>query len=214
VHIKIRFGLACAFALGWSMASAQESAPPPAAGTSTGKGLLVVDVKFAADGTVAACRIMRSNVPYVLESSTVDYVRRKWVNAWFANEMVQLPITFDELPWYAKSWQEGLTPPPNFLPAGDPGRKLKLRVTFGPDGWVKRVEVKEPSGLDGVDRDTAVWVKVHWHDAAYQGQTLDAPFIFETPHVPRPAVAKAPPKPKPKPAAPEEPAAAPAVRVE
>ena len=173
----------------------------------------MVEVKFAADGTVAACRILRSNVPYVLESSTIDYVRRKWVNAFFANETVLLPITFDELPWYAKSWMDGLTPPPNFLPAGNPGRKLKLRVTFGPNGWVQRVEVKEPSGLDIVDRDTAVWVKVHWHDVAYQGQTLDAPFIFKTPVMPPPVPVKTP-KTKAKAAAPEEPAAAPAVKVE
>jgi hypothetical protein len=210
--MKISAWLAGVLALGFSIASAQEAAPTVDA--ITGKGLLVVDVKFAADGTVAACRIVHSNVPYVLESSTLDYVRRKWVNAYFANETVRLPITFDELPWYAKQWGDGLTPPPNFLPADDQGRKLKLRVTFGPDGWVQRVEVKEPSGLDAVDRDTAVWVKVHWHDATYQGQMLDAPFIFKTPVVPKPAVAKAPPKPKVKSVAPEEPAAAPAVRVE
>ena len=203
--------LACVLALGLSVASAQE-APPPT-DTTAGKGLVMVEVKFAADGTVAACRIMRSNVPYVLESSTIDYVRRKWVNAFFANETVLLPITFDELPWYAKGWMEGLMPPPNFLPAGDPGRKLKLRVTFGPNGWVQRVEVKERSGLDTVDRDTAVWVKVHWHDVAYQGQTLDAPFVFKTPVMPKPVVTKTP-KVNPKPAATEEPTAAPAVRVE
>jgi hypothetical protein len=211
--MKIGVRLICALVLGFSMASAQETAPSPAADANAGKGLLMVEVKFAADGSVAACRIMRSNVPYVLEASTIDYVRRKWVNAFFAHETVLLPITFDELPWYAKSWMDGLTPPPNFLPSGDPGRKLKLRVTFGPNGWIKRVEVKEPSGLDDVDRDTAVWVKVHWHDAAYQGQTLDAPFVFKTPLVPKPAVAKTP-KAKAKPAAPEEPTAAPAVRVE
>jgi len=210
--MKISAWLAGVLVLGFSIASAQETAPT--ADATTGRGLLVVDVKFAADGTVAACRIVHSNVPYVLESSTVDYVRRKWVNAYFANEEVQLPITFDELPWYATQWGDGLTPPPNFLPPDDPGRKLKLRVTFGPDGWVQRVEVKEPSGLDAVDRNTAVWVKVHWHDATYQGQTLDAPFIFKTPSLPKPAVAKAPPKPKVKAAAPEEPAAVPAVRVE
>jgi hypothetical protein len=205
---------ACILALGLGLASAQEAAPPPAADATTGKGLIMVEVKFAADGTVAACRIMRSNVPYVLESSTIDYVRRKWVNAFFANETVLLPITFDELPWYAKSWMDGLTPPPNFLPPGDPGRKLKLRVTFGPNGWVQRVELKEPSGLDIVDRDTAIWIKVHWHDVTHAGQTLDAPFIFKTPATPKQVVAKTPSKPKPKPVAPEEPAAAPAVRVE
>ena len=211
--MKIGVRLICALVLVWSMASAQETAPSVAPDANAGKGQLVVEVKFAADGTVTACRIMRSNVPYVLESSTIDYVRSKWVNAFFANETVLLPITFAELPWYAKSWMDGLMAPPNFLPPGDPGRKLKLRVTFGPNGWVKRVEVKEPSGLDAVDRDTAVWVKVHWHDAAYQGQMLDAPFIFKTPSAPKPAVANAT-KPKAKAAAPGEPAAAPAVRVE
>ncbi len=107
----------------------------------------------------------------------------------------------------------GLSPPPNFLPEGDPGRKLKLRVTFGPRRLgPQRVEVTEPSGLDPVDHQTAIWVKAHWHNDAYQGQTIDAPFIFKTPSTPKPAVVKAPPKPKP--VAPEESAAAPAVRVE
>ncbi|HEX4138894.1 MAG TPA: hypothetical protein VHY09_00985 [Candidatus Methylacidiphilales bacterium] len=206
--------LALALGLGLSMALAQETSVPGVPDMDTGKGVLTIDVKFAADGTVSACRIARSNVPYALEVSTVDYIRRKWVNGYFAGETVRFPVTFDELPWYAKQWGKGLVPPPNFLPADDPGRKLKLRVTFGPDGWVRHVQVMEPSGLDDVDRETAFWVNVHWHDPAYQGQTLDAPFIFKTPAVPKPAVAKAPPKPEPKPAAPEEPAAPPAVRVQ
>jgi hypothetical protein len=204
-------GLVLALLLGLNAVTASAQQPAPAtADTNNGKGMLVVEVKFAADGTIAACRIARSNVPYQLEVGTVDYIRRKWVNPWFAGYTVRFPITFEELPWYAKRWDDGLVPPPNFLPASDPGRKLKVRVTFGPDGWVQRVEVKEPSGLDEVDRETAFWVKVHWHDEAYQGQTLDAPFIFKTPVAPKSAVAKLPPKP----AAPEESAAAPAVRVE
>ena len=204
-------GMALVLTLSLGTASAQTTTPAP--GPVESPGLLEVDVKFAADGTVAACRIVHSNVPYTLEAGTVDYIRRKWVNEWFAGEAVRFPITFAELPWYAKKWSDGLVTPPNFLTAGDPGRKLKLRVTFGPDGWAQRVEVKESSGLADVDRNTAVWVKVHWHNVAYQGQTVDAPFVFKTPLLPKPPVAKAPPKPQPT-AAPEEPQAAPAVRVQ
>ena len=203
--------LALMLALDGASARAQQPVPP-ADHAKSAAGVLVVEVKFAPDGTVSACLIARSNVPYALEVETVDYIRRKWVNHFFAGDVVRFPVTFDELPWYAKQWGDGLTPPPNFLPAGDPGRKLKLRVTFGPDGWVKGVQIMQPSGLDAVDRQAAVWVKVHWHDPAYAGKTLDAPFIFKTPAVPKPAVVKAPPKPKA--VAPVEPAAAPAVRVQ
>ncbi len=187
-------------------------AQPPAPAPPPATGLLVVDVKFAPDGTVAACAMVRSNLPFPLEATTVDYIKRKWVNEAFAHETVRLPITFDELPSYAKKWLDGLAPPPNFLPAGDPGRKMKLRVTFDPDGWVQHIAIQEPSGLANVDRETAYWVKVHWHDTAYQGQTLDAPFIFKTPAAPitpKPIAAK-----KPKPAPPPEPEAPAAVRVQ
>ena len=176
------------------------------------KGILIAEVKFAPDGTVAVCRIVRSNVPYQLEVETVEYIRRKWVNAWFAGDTVRFPITFDALPWYAKHWDDPLVPPPNFLPEGDPGRTVKLRITFGPDGWAQRVQVQGTSGSDVVDRETAIWVKVHWHNEAFAGQTLDAPFIFKTPETVKPAVVKAAPKPKA--AAPVEPAAAPAMRVQ
>ncbi len=194
----------------------QLTAPPPAAPAESfaksDKGILVAEVHFAPDGSVASCRIMRSNVPYTLEAGTVDYIRRKWVNKWFAGYTVRFPIIFEELPWYAKHWDEGMVAPPNFLPPGDPGRKLKLRVSFGPDGWAQGVQIEVPSGLDTVDRQTAVWVKVHWHNEAFAKQTLDAPFIFKTPSTPKPVVAKT--QPKPKVAAPEEPVAAPAVRVQ
>ena len=199
-------------------ALAQELAPPPAPAQTDKKndrGMVVAEVKFAEDGTVATCRIVRSNLPYPLEAGTVDYIRRKWVNKYFAGDTVRFPLTFDELPWYAKHWDDGIVAPPNFLPPGDPGRKLKLRVTFGPDGWAQKVEVEQTSALDAVDRQTAIWVKVHWHNEAFAGQTLDAPFIFKTPVGTNPAVAKTT-KPRPKAAAPteQEPAAVPAVRVE
>jgi hypothetical protein len=175
------------------------------------KGILVAEVQFDAQGKVAACRVVRSNVPYPLEASTVDYIRRKWVNEAFAGAVAYFPLTFDQLPWYAKAWDNGLVPPPNLLSPGDPDRNLKLRVTFGPAGWVQRITIQEASGIQLVDQQTAIWVKVHWHSDAYAGQTVDVPFEFKSPASPRPVVVKTPP-PKPKPAPEEE--APPAVRVQ
>ncbi len=50
-------------------------------------------------------------MPYTLETETADYIRRKWVNEWFAGETVRFPITFAELPWYAKQWDDGIVTP-------------------------------------------------------------------------------------------------------
>jgi hypothetical protein len=199
-----------ALVLGVLPGRAQETAPatlPVDPYKKNDKGVLMVEVSFAKDGTVSLCRIVRSNVPYPLEAGTIDYIRRKWVNAWLAGYTIRLPITFDELPWYAKHWDDALVPPPNLLADGDPGRKLKLRVTFGKDGWAQRVQVVESSGLDTVDRTTAIWVKVHWHNEDFAGKTLDAPFVFKA----RPAQ-KAPAPTQP--AVPPEPAATPAMKVE
>lgn len=210
------FGVLALTCFGVRLAMAQEVAPPPLPVEpykKNDKGLVVVEVKFAADGKVDGCRILRSNAPYPLEASTVDYIRRKWVNEALAGATVTLPIEFDELPWYAKHWNEGLLPPPNLLPADDPGRTLKLRITFDENGWISHVTVVQPTGIDLVDRETAVWVKVHWHSDKYAGQTVDTPFDFKSPVKPKPAVAREPAKPKPAPV-PEEPAAPPAVRVE
>jgi len=196
------------------VAQAQEDALPALpvdAYKKNDKGILVAEVKFAADGTVSSCRILRSNVPFTLEASVVDYIRRKWVNEWLAGDTVHMPITFEELPWYAKHWDDPLVAPPNFLPTGDAGRNVKLRITFGPKGWVQRVKIESPSGVDLLDRETAIWVKVHWHNEAYAGQTVDAPFEFKPVSVP------VQPKPVSKPVAPPTPQeiyAPPAQRVE
>ena len=200
--------------LGAARAMAQQAEPaslPVDAYTKNDKGLIVAQVQFAADGKVAACRIVRSNAPYPLEAATVDYIRRKWVNETFAGDTVNFPITFDELPWDAKSWNDGLVPPPNWLSPGDPGRKVRLDVTFGKDGWVQEVHVAQPSGIELVDQQTGLWVKVHWHSDKYAGTKVDVPFEFKSPPAPKPVVVKTPPKPEP---APEEEAAPPAVRVQ
>jgi hypothetical protein len=171
----------------------------------------VAEVNFGKDGSVASSRVVRSNVPYPLEASTIDYIRRKWMNPYFAGQTAFFPVEFDELPWYVKHWDDPLMPPPNFLAPGDPERKLKLRIVFGQDGWAQRVEVKQPSGADDVDRGTAIWVKVHWHNVAYAGQTMDAPFDFKSLRKAKSAVANAP---KQKAVESQEDYAAPAVRVE
>jgi hypothetical protein len=201
-------------------AFAQQVAPPElpvAPYKKNDKGIIVARVTFAADGTVKDCRVVRSNAPYPLEAATVDQIKRKWINDWFAGQTIDFPITFDEMPWYVTHWNDGLVPPPNTLPPGDPGRKLKLRITFDADGWVEQVKIAQASGIEVVDIVTANWVKAHWHNDAFAGQTLDAPFVFKTPPGPKPVTAKAPPRPKPKPAEPAwptEPIAPPAVRVQ
>jgi hypothetical protein len=198
---------------------AQEVASPPLPVepyNKNDKGVIVVEVRFGQDGKAAACRVLRSNAPYPLEVNTVDAIKSEWNDEWLAGQTVDFPITFDELPWYATKWDENLVPPPNQLPPGDPGRKLKLRITFGADGWVDHVKVLEPSGIELVDQEAELWVKVHWHNDAFANRTLDVPFDFKAPIPPKPTVAKAPPPaPKPvAPAAPAESAAPPAVRVE
>ncbi len=80
------------------------------------------------------------------------------------------------------------------------------------------MKVVQPSGIELVDRETSIWVRVHWHNDAFAGQTLDTPFIFKSPPAKK-ASASAPVKPKPKPAAPKpaipsEPEVTPAVRVQ
>ncbi|MEI9999232.1 MAG: hypothetical protein WDO13_08680 [Verrucomicrobiota bacterium] len=178
------------------------------------KGVVVVAVQFDGEGRVANCRVIRSNAPFPLEMQTIDHIKRKWLNEFFAGTTQIFPIEYDEIPWYAKRWDDHLVPPPNLLPPGDPGRTMKVRVTFGKDGWVTGAQVVEPSGIQVVDEETAIWVKVHWHNEAYAGQVLDAPFEFKAPPAPK---VVAPPKPKPEPAPsaePAEPAAVPATRVE
>jgi hypothetical protein len=197
---------------------AQEVVPPPAPlpvapYPKNEKGLIVAEVNFAADGKVKSCRVVRSNAPFPLEAATVEAIKRVWNDRWLAGETVDFPITFDELPWYATHWDDDLVPPPNILPPGDPGRKLKLRISFGADGWVERVEVVQHSGIELVDRQTAIWVEVHWHNDAFAGRTLDTPFEFKPPLTPRPAMKK-PPASAPQPAAPAYPATAPAGRAE
>jgi hypothetical protein len=214
-----RLILAVWFSLGLSAlrSAAQELSStdfPVEAYKKNDKGIVVAQVKFAADGKVDTCIIVRSNVPYPLEAATVDYIKRKWINDLFAGETVLFPITFDELPWYATHWNDDLVPPPNILPLGDPGRSLKLRIAFGKDSWVEHVQVIQPSGLQLVDVTTARWVKVHWHNEAFSGQTLDTPFVFKPRPVPKAPVAV---KRKPvaaEPAKPAEPASLPAVRVQ
>lgn len=211
--------VAAGLGIGALSATAQSTPAPPSAvepSRPSAKGFILLEMTFAADGKVAACHVVRSNAPFGLEASTVEYIKRRWVHEWLAGQTTIFPITFDELPSYATHWIEGLEPPPNFLPTGDPGRTLKLRVTFDANGWVEGEQLIDSTGIKLVDQQTAYWVKVHWHDAALAGKTVDVPLELQPPIAPKAPVAKAvpPPKPKPEPAPPAEPAAPPAVRVE
>jgi hypothetical protein len=152
-------------------------------------GVVIVEVQFAKDGSAKQCRVIRSNAPFPLEASTVDFIEKRWKLPLFAGEARVVPIIFQELPSYLPQWNSEMAIPPNPLAVGDPERNLKLRLTFGADGWVKSVDTVAPSGLDSLDQDTAAWVKVHWHHEAYANQVVEAPFDF------KPPVASPPPPP-------------------
>jgi len=175
-------------------------------------GFVFVKIKFAPDGKVQDCGIIRSNVPFSLEASTVDFIKQHWRNQLFAGATVTLPITYQVADSTSAHWNEDIAPPPNPLTPDDPERKLKLRVTFGDDAWVKDAQVVETSGSDSVDHQTLVWVRVHWHHQAYANQVIDAPIVFKA--LPSAApVAAAPPVPV-APPPPPEPAPIPAIRAE
>ena len=171
-------------------------------------GFILVEVKFAEDGKVWSGRVVRSNAPFSLEASTIDFVKNHWRNEFFAGTTQILPITFSQLPSSSTHWNDDMPPPVDPLAVGDLKRKAKLRVNFGSDGWVQHVEVADPSGVDTIDRQTAIWVKVHWHHTAFAGQTIDVPFEFNPPAPPKPIVQHKRPQP-----AEEEATAPPAVRV-
>ena len=170
-------------------------------------GFILVQLKFAEDGKVWSGRVVRSNAPFSLEASTIDFVKNHWKNDYFAGTTQVFPITFSQLPSSCSHWNGDMPPPVNPLAAGDPKRDVKLRVHFGADGWVEKVDVASSCGVDSIDRDTAIWVKVHWHHSAYAGQTFDVPFQFKPP-VSKPVIQHKAPQPVP-----EEDSAPPAVRV-
>ncbi len=199
---------------GTRLALAQDAPLPVEPYKKNDKGVIYIQVHFDKEGKVDESRIVRSNVPYPLEASTADYVKRKWVIEDLAGGTFTFPIVFDQLPWYAKQWNQGLITPPNLLPPGDPGRTLKLQITFDADGWISRVAIGQSTGLEDVDRNTAIWVKVHWHSDKYAGQTVDTPFEFKTPTDSKPTLAKKPTKTKPAPAPEPTDYAPPAMKVE
>jgi hypothetical protein len=191
--------------------AADEDAPRHKSFTELSKnntiGVMLVVVKFAADGHAEHCRVVRSNAPFALEASTVDYIENHWKNPFFAGDTVDFPITFEQLPSYVAPW--------NPLTVGDPSRNLKLHLTFGPDGWVKAIQIVQPSGIDSLDQQTGMWVKVHWHHDAYANQEIDAPFQFNPPPAPPPPPPAPPVKPHPaNPAPATEDTAIPAERVQ
>jgi hypothetical protein len=201
------------FVAGGTHAVGEESAIPPSfveAFENHDEGKVIVQVKYGLDGKVEFCRIIRSNAPLELEVSTVAYIQKYWRNRLFAGNTQILPITYETPASRSAYWNGDMVPPPNLVHLGEAERDLKLRLTFGSDGWVKDVQVIQSSGSDSIDDQTAIWVKVHWHHKAYANQVIDAPFRFVPPS---PEVVV----PKPKPPLPPPPAAPipiPAIRAE
>jgi hypothetical protein len=173
------------------------------------EGRILVSVTFNPEGTVAGCKIVRSNAPFALEANTVDHIRKHWNCPFLGGVTEVIPIVFAESP-KPTYWDADLTPPPNLFPADDQTHNVTFRLTFGSDGWVSNVSVATPSGSDSVDQETAIWIKAHWHRDAYANQVIDAPFEF------KPAPPPPPPKPAKsvQPAPPPEPVPIPAIRAQ
>ena len=172
-------------------------------------GKMIVAVTFGGDGKVQKCRLLRSNAPFQIELSTIDHIRKHWDCPVFAGDTEVLPIVFDDTST-SVPWDGDLEKPPLFYPDDDKTYSLKVRITFGNDGWANRVQIVQPSGIQLADRQTAEWLQIHWHHDAYANEVIDAPFEFSRPLPPPPP---APPPPV-KRAPPEQPVAIPAIRVQ
>jgi hypothetical protein len=176
--------------------------------------VIIVEVNYGQKGEVRACRVVRSNAPMALESSTLDQIRRHWGGAFFANSTEIAPIIFEDAP-AASYWVGDMAPPPNFF--ADHGREHEItaRVTFGPDGWVTACAVILPSGVELADKEIVAWIKVHWHSAAHANKVVDAPFVFQPPTANAPAKLAQPESPEKAPVEDVEPdKAIPAVRAQ
>jgi hypothetical protein len=174
-----------------------------------GPGKIVLAVTYDRSGKVSDCRLVRSNAPVDLEASTVEYIRTKWTNPFFAGMEVTLPIVFEGQPG-AAHWNGDFPLPPNFFPYDNQKYAMKLRLTFDKEGWVTHVEAAQTSGIQLVDDQTGAWIQAHWHHAAYANRVVEVPLEFSRPPPPPPPAP--PPVPKPKP--PPEPVAIPAMRVQ
>jgi hypothetical protein len=144
-----------------------------------------VELNYGQDGKVQACRIVRSNAPFSLEASTIDFIRKHWQCAVLAGKTLVLPIVYDE-PAVSSYLNRGTVPPPDPFPANAPEHDMRLRVSFDGDGWVKDASVTETTGDDLADKETAMWVKVHWHRQSYANRVFDIPFVFRPASVPPP----------------------------
>jgi hypothetical protein len=192
--------------------SAQEPSDTPSSnepGDQGPRGMIVVEVTFGRDGKAQDCRVVRSNAPFGLESTTVAQIRKHWGGSFFAGSTAVLPIVFTNAP-ASNYWNEETASPPDFFPYDNNVYNLTLRVTFGNDGWANEVKVTKPSGISLVDQQTAGWIKAHWYHEAYANKSIEVPFVFKRvqPAAPHPA-----PKPK-APPPPAEPIAIPAERAQ
>jgi outer membrane biosynthesis protein TonB len=143
-------------------------------------GTQVVEVTFGADGTVTSCHVVRSTCGLKDDASIVAFIKANWKKPDAAGQTKLFPIV------YKASAQEpvrhvDLPPPPDTLSARDPERKMMVRLTFGKDGWVDCVDLVQSSGSDALDRQTEIWIKVHWHSNAQAGKMVNVPFDFKPP---------------------------------
>jgi hypothetical protein len=217
---NLRSGAWALFALGYTGFAQLVAQQPADPGTSSPesvrnvRGSIVVAITFGADGKVAGCQLLRSDAPYRLEASTIDHIRKHWKMPLFAGTTILLPIVYADPPT-PDYWIDDLAPPPDLFPYDDKTYTMKIRLTFGNDGWVRNAQILQKSGTDLVDAQTAAWIKVHWHHSAYANQVVDAPFQFNRAAPPAPAPPPPPPIPQPvAPAAPPEPVPIPAIRVQ
>ena len=145
---------------------------------------MAIEVVFGSDGKVQNCRLVRSNAPYALEHSTLDYIRNRWGGPFFADSSEVVRIIYDEPPT-AGYWNGELALPPNLFPDDGHQHEVMLRISFDNEGWVKGCKVLLSSGIELADAQTAAWIKVHWHSDSYANKVVDAPFVFQrTEHQP------------------------------
>ncbi len=59
-----------------------------------------------------------------------------------------------------------------------------MNVRFDPSGNVAGAEVEKSSGVEILDSTTRAFIRTHWHDPAYAGQTVSAPVEYRLEDLP------------------------------
>jgi TonB family protein len=167
----------------YDLTTAPKPAFPESAKKRHEQGSILYSVTFGPGGRVSECHVVRSSASAYLDAYGSAFIRDNWIFPSLRNLTVELPLSF-VLDGTSQKTPESFPAPPYYTSDSAAGT-LTLVVTFGTDGWVSQCVVSRSTGNTALDNRTMEWVKTHWHDIAYAGQTIQAPFEF------RPAVAPA-----------------------